>query len=304
MKYSILCGLFCLGCCGSFQTAYADPVGQIPYTFTVINAPGSTSTNALGINNSGQIVGYYTDSAGTQHGFLDTNGNFTTLPFLPTGINNVGQIVGLSSNGLVLDTSGAITNIALPGFNGFPGYIGTRLAKINDLGQIVGNYIDQSFTERAFVYTTGTFTFLPMYVIDSSVTVQSINNAGQILVTITGAGLPGTWLYQNGQYLPIAPFGVDYAVGINNVGEIVTTNPPGVHIYDLNGASLGGFEFYTPDMAHGGTPFDVNDAGQIVGSDLLATPVPEPASLLLFAGGLVGLFAVTKRKRSRGGFSS
>jgi probable HAF family extracellular repeat protein len=134
MKYFTLCGLFCFGLCGSFQTIHADPIGstdpslgELPYTFTSINVPGSTSTNAFGINNTGQIVGAYTDSTGT-HGFLDTNGVFTTLPFVPTGINNVGQIVGLSSNGVILDTNGTITNIALPDFRFFYGFTSGRLA--------------------------------------------------------------------------------------------------------------------------------------------------------------------------------
>jgi probable HAF family extracellular repeat protein len=37
--------------------------------FTPIDFPGASATFASGINNSGQIVGWYTDETGT-HGFL------------------------------------------------------------------------------------------------------------------------------------------------------------------------------------------------------------------------------------------
>ena len=39
------------------------------FTFITIDVPGATSTEASGINARGQIVGNYTDAAGTLHGF-------------------------------------------------------------------------------------------------------------------------------------------------------------------------------------------------------------------------------------------
>jgi hypothetical protein len=100
--------LFSLVCCGSFQAIQADTIVPLNFTFTTVQVSSGTSTSLYGINNAGRIVGAYTDSTGT-HGFLDTEGVFTTLPFVPTDINNVGQIVVLSSNGVILDTNGALT---------------------------------------------------------------------------------------------------------------------------------------------------------------------------------------------------
>ena len=37
--------------------------------YTAIDAPGSTSTAVLAINDDGQIVGNYTDKQGNTHGF-------------------------------------------------------------------------------------------------------------------------------------------------------------------------------------------------------------------------------------------
>ena len=87
------------------QPSLADPIN---FTVTLLDVPGSTSTTAIGISNAGQIVGDYTDSAGSTHGFLDINGTFTTLDFpgstytAATGINNLGQIVGFYSGGAFL----------------------------------------------------------------------------------------------------------------------------------------------------------------------------------------------------------
>ena len=40
--------------------------------FTTIDVPGSVFTQATGINNAGQIVGWYQDASFAYHGFLAT----------------------------------------------------------------------------------------------------------------------------------------------------------------------------------------------------------------------------------------
>lgn len=94
------------------QVVGADPnsSGGFLYlngVFTPINVPGSTGTVPTGINNAGQIVGSYWDVQGKMHGFLDTDGVFTTIdtPYASEvsaplgntqlfGINDTGDIVG------------------------------------------------------------------------------------------------------------------------------------------------------------------------------------------------------------------
>jgi PEP-CTERM motif len=69
-------------------------------TIITLDPFSSTFTQALGVNDLGEIVGSYTDSAGVQHGYIDNGGVFTS--FDPpdsasttiNGLNNKGDIVG------------------------------------------------------------------------------------------------------------------------------------------------------------------------------------------------------------------
>jgi hypothetical protein len=94
--------------------------------FTTIDVPGGNATLANGINDAGQIAGYYVDSSG-EHGFLDSSGVFTAIDApgayqtYPHGINGAGQIVGShiaaaqtvpEPSGLVLLGTGAVTLLA------------------------------------------------------------------------------------------------------------------------------------------------------------------------------------------------
>ena len=59
-------------------SAQAQPGG---FTFTQINVPGSASIELDGINAQGEIVGFFVDQSGKQHGVVDQNGMFTQLDF-------------------------------------------------------------------------------------------------------------------------------------------------------------------------------------------------------------------------------
>ena len=44
--------------------------GAFAFTFTTLDVPGATFTDAVGINGHGQIVGDYIDANGVFHGYL------------------------------------------------------------------------------------------------------------------------------------------------------------------------------------------------------------------------------------------
>jgi probable HAF family extracellular repeat protein len=156
--------------------------------------PSATiGTEALGINDQGQIVGQYNDSSGL-HGFLYAAGVFTPLdvPFSGTvatiafGINDRGQIVGYyidfpasRAHGF-LYAAGVFTPVEFPFSIPDASSNATEPFGINNSGQIVGLYIDPSGTnpgQHGFVYAAGVFT--PLDVPFSGAI--GINDRGQIV---------------------------------------------------------------------------------------------------------------------------
>jgi len=124
--------------------AYNETTG----VFTVITIPGSPGgAQATGINNSGQVCGFYIDAMGVNHGFLLISGNLTTLDAPNStftqalGLNNRGQVVGAymdqmgNTHGFVWTSAGGFRTIDDP--NG----AGTTIVNgINDHGVLVGFY--------------------------------------------------------------------------------------------------------------------------------------------------------------------
>src|SRR6266404_1027714 len=80
-----------------------------PHNFTPENFPNSAQTQVIGINNEGHTDGFYIDTAGTTHGFLDINGTFTTVDFPGTtfnqllGLNNFDQAAGYFADAANID---------------------------------------------------------------------------------------------------------------------------------------------------------------------------------------------------------
>jgi probable HAF family extracellular repeat protein len=70
------------------------------YRYKTIDPTGSIYSVSESINSQGQIVGFYQDSNGQEHGFLDSHGIYTTIDppgstqAIARAINAEGQIVG------------------------------------------------------------------------------------------------------------------------------------------------------------------------------------------------------------------
>lgn len=132
--------------------------------YTYINVPSATSTIVDGLNNSGEVVGFY-QLNNLDNGFLYSNGTYTTFN-VPSaqatnlyGINNEDQIVGTYYDGSItqgfLYSNGNFTTINDPSAGGAGD---TVPLGINDEGQIVGYYTDSNGHTHGFLDSGGNFT--------------------------------------------------------------------------------------------------------------------------------------------------
>jgi len=127
------------------------------HTFTTItvSGEGATSVTVAGINNHGDVVGFFTGSGGAQEAFLITVGGRQTVLSYPGatmtqafGVNDYGEVVGTYTVGT---GSSAMTHgftwTASGGFHALddPNGVGaTTVNGVNDQGQIVGFYTDSA----------------------------------------------------------------------------------------------------------------------------------------------------------------
>jgi hypothetical protein len=122
--------------------------------------PGSIDVYAFGINNAGDISGWYAEPGHGNHilGYVYSGGNYTTLDVPGSifteamGINNRDQVVGLYGSGInaggFITTEGFLYSGGTYTMVSFPGNTDTQAWGINDRGQIVG-YISIPFPSQA-----------------------------------------------------------------------------------------------------------------------------------------------------------
>ena len=273
-------------------------------------------TSAYGINDAGQIVGEFRTGGptGPTHGFLLSGGAYTQLDVPGTlsgtsayGINASGQIVGsyngtLMSGGLGFVLSGGTYTALTPppfGVEAFTAY------GINDSGQIVGGYSVQQFRPpginiAGFLLSGSTYTNLISTVGLAPAT--GINNVGQIVAP--------NGLLSGGTFTPLSVpgSGVTNAWGINNLGQIVGSYAAAGQV-SLDHSfvySDGSFTTFDVPGSVATDAFGINDLGQIVGyyidaagneHGFLATPTPEPSTLVLLGIGVLGITGYAWRKR-------
>jgi hypothetical protein len=211
---------------GALTVAYVPPL-----LFTTVDVTGANTTSVTGVNDSGEIVGSYSDDTGL-HGFLrDPEGVITTIDSpgasftVPADINNLGAIVGSAFDasgyhGFLRSASGAFTAIAAPGATL------TWAVGINDLGAVVGFYYDDATGYHAYLREPGgNFTNLDKAGA-TFVVASDVDNAGTIVGHyIDATGLHGFLRDAGGTFTTLDMPGASSTElhGIDNAGAIVGT---------------------------------------------------------------------------------
>ncbi len=140
----------------------ASNAAQSP-NFTVIDFPGALSTQAWGINEAGDIVGYYTVEGPVIHAFLLRNGEFTSIEF-PERINTLGiksttdgRVVGCYHD---MDAMGSMHGYVWSEENGYSSF-DLPFSMHNGItpdGDIVGLYGDEDNRHGYLLSSNGEFT--------------------------------------------------------------------------------------------------------------------------------------------------
>ena len=282
--------LFCLALIPSVAWA-------VSYTFETFDVPTAVETWAQGINDSGQVSGYFmlNHTVTPVHGFMrSASGSITTFdytsadcPFPETrafAINGSGQVAGYCIGGkygyhfgFVRSTDGlTYTPIDDPNVEHLFDFdvSGTSATGVNDSGQVTGYYTVLAATHGFLTNSDHTqFTTIddPSANADTTRAI-GINNSGQVTgYYVSGPGYHGFVRNADGSFtqfeVPNSILGYTYAYGINNSGQVVGSyKGADNHFYGFmrsaDGLTYSKIDYPSASLTYA---YGVNNNGQVTG---------------------------------------
>ena len=268
-----LCGL---GLCSVLVLAGAARTSP-SFQFTSIDFPGAVLTNVQGINPGGEMVGFYRDTAGKQHGFSLSGANFSSIDYpgaistSARGINPGGGIVGSYTNapGGPPNVHGFLLSQGLISEVQYPNSLGTIPQRIGPNGDIYGCVHDMDLmgSMHGFVRNANGYSILDLK--------ASMHNGatpdGRVIVglyTDMMTSLSHGYVIDNGNFASLDVPNSNFTRGwdINPAGNIVgefrdTTGKFHGFLRTANGFS--GIDF---PGAIATSAFGINSRGDVVGS--------------------------------------
>lgn len=152
------------GWCTSTKTGLFTGFVYAGGKFTAVNFPKSLQTQAIGINDKGDVVGLYLDSASVQHGYVKRGAKYTSIDVSggtsseAWGINNSGQITVFA-----IGSTGGYQSFLYNGKTFKPisdpnaGTTGTIARIVNGKGDVAGAYFDSNSFEVGFLRHGGKY---------------------------------------------------------------------------------------------------------------------------------------------------
>lgn len=253
----------------------AAPVPE--YTVIDLGTLGGRWSEAHGINDHGQVVGYSRTQSERKHAFLYSDGTMQDLGTLEgesssyaRGINNKGEVVGYSetrvgddgraffySNGIMKDLS------VLVGRNSYA-------YGINNHGQVVGDFSTQSGDNRTFLYSSSNGFVKDLGTLGGRwSTVHGINDNGQVVGDFsTPSGDERAFLYSpDGSVKDLGTLGgISTARGINNKAEVVgyyVPQPRNVRAFLYSNGVMQDISTFVERDSYA---YGINNLGQVVGA--------------------------------------
>jgi len=263
--------LLTLGVGVPFRGAQAQALFTVTDLGTLLG--NGSFSEAIGLNNAGQVVGRSTAADGNARAFLWQSGTMTNLGDLgghyseAFTINGAGQVVGRSPTAdrkdhAFLWENGQMIDLGTLGGNT------TWVTGINDAGVVVGWSTTAGDVDRhAFLWQGGSMTDLGTLGGNSSEAV-GINRLGQIAGNSAAAdGATHAVLWQSGTMTDLGTLGgsASEAAGINDIGQVVgwsftADGATDAFLWDNGQMTDLGTLGYGGSRARG-----INDIGQVIG---------------------------------------
>lgn len=228
------------------------PAAAQTFNYAAINVPGAVATEARGINNNGEIVGFYKTTACQDYdikvpscpvkGFKLVNGSFIKLmvPLSTStaimGVNDLGDLVGFyrksdgTRHGFIWYHTNVVKTINFPGTASSPNLFSAAFG-INQAGIVVGGVWSISstgtFPVNGWVWINGTFSTMnptpPSEAGPCCWSVNGIANSGVIVGQVFAADFNQAW-YKAGKdedfFMESPNNGDNFATGVNSSNDM------------------------------------------------------------------------------------